>query len=89
MTYILATDPGTERSGLVEKVEHEARVHDEDGNAVRIQVSIDVDDARYPILDPRPGSTVISHVRCGRRSLGYTWFHEAGEAIQRFWFSTF
>ncbi|MCH7727033.1 MAG: HlyD family efflux transporter periplasmic adaptor subunit [Planctomycetes bacterium] len=87
--YILATDPGTDRSGIVEKVELVAQVHGDEGNAVRIQVSIEVDDARHPILNPRPGSTVIGHVHCGRRSLGYVWFHEAGEAIQRFWFSVF
>jgi len=76
--YILATDPDTNRDGRVRHIEEIAQVHGDEGNSVRVRVAINQKD----ISDPRPGSTVTAKLLCGRRSIGYTWFHEAVEWLQ-------
>ena len=76
--YILATDPDTPRDGRVRHIEEIAQVHGEEGNTVRVRVAIEKQD----ISDPRPGSTVTAKLLCGRRAIGYTWFHEAVEWLQ-------
>jgi hypothetical protein len=53
-------------------------MHEDEGNVVRIKVAIDKQD----IYDPRPSATVTGKVLCGRRSIGYAWFHEAVEWLQ-------
>lgn len=35
------------------------------------------------LRDERPGTTVDARIRCGRRSLGYVWFHALYEAVVR------
>ncbi len=76
--YILATEPKTERTGEVKHLQKITEMHDEEGHSVQIRVAID----RSKISDPRPGTTVTGKVLCGRRAIGYTWFHEAIEWIQ-------
>jgi len=78
VTYILATDPNTPRTGWVKHVEEIAQVHQDEGNTVRIRVSTEKSD----ITDPRPGASVTARVLCGRRAIGYAWFHEALEWLQ-------
>jgi multidrug efflux pump subunit AcrA (membrane-fusion protein) len=78
VSYILATDPKTSRTGYLQEVQRITQMHDEDGNTVRLRVQIDKSD----IQDPRPGATVRGKVLCGRRAIGYTWFHEAIEWLQ-------
>jgi multidrug efflux pump subunit AcrA (membrane-fusion protein) len=78
VSYILATDPKTTHTGFVQEVQRITQVHEEDGNTVRLKVAINKSD----ISDPRPGSTVRGKVLCGRRAIGYTWFHEAIEWVQ-------
>jgi multidrug efflux pump subunit AcrA (membrane-fusion protein) len=75
--YVLATEPGTKRQGKVIGIEEITQMHDEEGHTVRIRVSLD-----EPIEEPRPGTTVRGKIKCGRRSIGYTWFHEAFEWVQ-------
>jgi biotin carboxyl carrier protein len=81
VTYILATDPSEQLSGTVrlEDVHDVAEMHEEEGNTTRIRVQIDKQD----LTDPRPGSTVIADIHCGTRSIGYVWFHEGLEWIQK------
>ncbi|MFV1966109.1 MAG: efflux RND transporter periplasmic adaptor subunit [Pirellulaceae bacterium] len=78
VSYILATDPNNSREGRVKQVERITQVRDDEGNTVRIRVDIDQDEVR----NPRPGASVTAKVLCGRRAIGYTWFHEAFEWLQ-------
>ncbi len=78
VSYILATDPKTTRKGAVAEIQRITQMHEEDGNVVRIRVDIDDTD----IADPRPGAAVTGKVLCGRRPIGYAWFHEAVEWLQ-------
>jgi len=75
--YILATDPKTERIGEVKHLQKITQMHEEEGHSVQIRVLIGDE-----INDPRPGTTVTGKILCGRRAIGYTWFHEAVEWVQ-------
>lgn len=77
--YILATDPGRELVGKVRKIHGAADVVPEEGNTVLVRVAIDEKDLGEEV---RPGATVSAKVECGRRSLGYVWFHDVLEFIQ-------
>ena len=55
-----------------------AQLHDVHGHSVRLQININEQD----LVDPRPGSEVTVKVKCGRRPVGYVWFHELVEFIQ-------
>ena len=75
--YVLASDPGNEHEGTVADVERITQMHDEE-HTVRIRVKINQSDLK----EPRPGTTVRGKILCGRRPIGYTWFHEAIEWVQ-------
>ena len=81
VAYILATEPGTTLKGSVKEIKNTADVHEKDeGNVVEIKVAINKQD-----IDPanvREGATVTGKVHCGRRSLGYVWFHDLLAFIQ-------
>jgi len=78
VTFILATDPGTEHVGTVEEIEQNAEVRGEEGNTVLIRVNID----EAELANLRPGASVTAKVYCGRRSIGYCWFHDLIAFIQ-------
>ena len=78
VSYILATDPKTTRQGEVAEIQKITQMHEEEGNVVRLRIEIDEADIR----DPRPSATVTGKVLCGRRAIGYAWFHEAVEWLQ-------
>jgi multidrug efflux pump subunit AcrA (membrane-fusion protein) len=80
VSYILATDPNTSREGTVKHVERITQMHDEEGHTVRILVALD--ESKHPIENKRPGAAVTGKVLCGRRAIGYCWFHEAIEWLQ-------
>jgi multidrug efflux pump subunit AcrA (membrane-fusion protein) len=75
VSYILATEPGTTLKGTVKEIKNSAEILEKDeGNVVVIKVAINKND-----IDPanlREGATVTGKVHCGRRSLGYVWFHD-------------
>jgi hypothetical protein len=78
VTYIMATDPGAKHKGTVSEVYQSAEVHGEEGNTVLIKVAIDKND----LSNPRPGATVTAKIYCGRRSIGYVWFHDLIAFVQ-------
>jgi len=78
--YILATDPGTRHYGTVKEIHEQAEVHGESGNTVLVRITID------PSLHDKEelgaGATVNSRIACGKRPLGYVWFHDVLSFIQ-------
>ena len=67
--------------GTVQEIAASAEVMEKDeGSVVLIKVAINKDD-----IDPanlREGATATGKVHCGRRSLGYVWFHDLLSFIQ-------
>jgi hypothetical protein len=76
--YILASEPGTTRTGEVREIHYSAEVRGEEGNTVLIKADIKQDE----VPKWRPGTTVSAKVHCGSRALGYVWFHDVLAFIQ-------
>jgi multidrug efflux pump subunit AcrA (membrane-fusion protein) len=76
--FILANDPGVRYEGRIKEVHRRAEVHGDEGNTVLIRVQID----HQALPHLRPGASVVAQVHCGRRSIGYVWFHDLIEFVQ-------
>jgi hypothetical protein len=80
VSYILATDSSSRKYGHIKEVYGITQVKGEEGPTVKITVAIDSNDLSD---EPRLGTTVTANVHCGRCSLGYSWFHEVAEWVQK------
>ena len=78
VTFVLSTHPGREFTGRVVEVERSAEVRGEEGNTVLLRVAID----KKELPELHSETTVTARVHCGRRSLGFVWFHDLIEAAQ-------
>jgi len=78
VTFMPATSPGAKFEGRVESIEMSADVRGEEGNSVLVRVAFD----RKKVSELRPGSTVTAKIHCGRRAIGYVWFHEVVEFVR-------
>jgi len=78
VTYILATDPSDKLQGKVKEIHINAEVRGDEGNTVLVKVAID----KRQLLHLRPGATVTANVYCGRRSIGFVWFHDLVAFVQ-------
>ena len=78
--YILATDPGTRHRGAVKEIHEQAEVRGEEGNTVLVRVTIDPDLHEKEELGA--GASVTARIACGKRPLGYVWFHDLLSFIQ-------
>jgi biotin carboxyl carrier protein len=84
VSFMLATEPGVVYRGKMEKLALATDVRPPDKATVLMTVAVDRDQIR----GLRPGATVVAHIDCGRRSLGFVWFHGIWETLQRrvfFW----
>jgi multidrug efflux pump subunit AcrA (membrane-fusion protein) len=80
VNYIMAADPGHTLHGKLEEVHESAEVQGEEGNTVKVLVTINKEDLNPELLTK--GAGVSAKVDCGRRNLGYVWFHDVLEFIQ-------
>jgi len=78
--YILATDPGTRHRGSIKEIHEQAEVRDDEGNTVLVRVTIDP--SRHEKEELGAGASVTARVACGKRPLGYVWFHDVLAFIQ-------
>lgn len=79
VSFMLATAPGATYTGQVEKVGLATELRP--GEAAHVLVTVRFDRNQVPQL--RPGATVVPRIHCGRRALGYVWFHGLIEAVQK------
>lgn len=80
--FILKNDPGTKRRGTMTEVDLAAEVHGEDGNSVRVKVAVDKEELIQNLPELRPGASATAKIYCGRRAIGYVWFHDAIAFVQ-------
>ncbi len=80
--YILGSKPGDRHDGHIQTdgVHLVAEVRGEEGNTVMIHVAIDKNDLGAEEL--KQGAGVVARVDCGRRALGFVWFHDLIEFVQ-------
>ena len=81
--FFLASEPEQTYRGelLAQAMELRADVHPqrpEEANVVLVRCRFDKSQVRFL----RPGTTVRARIYCGRRSLGYVWFHDLWEFVQ-------
>jgi multidrug resistance efflux pump len=74
--FILAVNPGEEIEGVVEEIHRSAEVRGQNGNTVLMRVSFDQDRLYQVVKDPKIGSTATAKVLCGKKPIGYVWFHD-------------
>lgn len=72
VTFQSANDPGRVHRGHVKFIARTADVTKEGLATVRVVVAVENTDD----LTLRPGATVTAKFHCGRRSIGYVWFHD-------------
>jgi multidrug efflux pump subunit AcrA (membrane-fusion protein) len=86
VTFILATHPSEHLEGVVEEIDHSARLHEEDGNTVQMRVSFDQSALTRLVANPaddlKVGADSKAKIHCGRRAIGYVWFHDLFEFVQ-------
>ncbi len=79
VSYISAGDPRSPKYGNVKEIygidpgQGRRGSHGQDHGGHRPE----------DLFKPSPGTTVTAKVKCGRCSLGYAWFHEAIEWVQK------
>jgi biotin carboxyl carrier protein len=77
--FILAADPNQKFSGSIVEVGTATQTHPDLGQTVRLKVKIDA--SEFDIRQVKSG--VTAYVHCGKRSLGYVWFHPLWEFVQK------
>jgi multidrug efflux pump subunit AcrA (membrane-fusion protein) len=86
VTFILATHPSEKLDGVVEEIDRSARLHEEDGNTVQMRVSFDQAALKRLVANPaddlKVGADTKAKIYCGRRAIGYVWFHDLFEFVQ-------
>lgn len=86
VSFILATDPERTFTGQVSQIALTSENDETHGASVLVTVKIDAK-TRRRLTDLRPGATVIGRISCGRRCLGYVWFHDLIDAAYTWvWF---
>ena len=81
VSYILATAAGHDAArARSRRSSRSPRSAGEEGNTVLIKVASTRTTCDRPTC--RPGATVTAKVYCGRRSLGYVWFHDLLAFVQ-------
>jgi biotin carboxyl carrier protein len=82
VTFFLATNPQKQLEGRVERIDTSAEVRGEDGNTVLVRVSFDQNDFREANSDPKIGAGATAKIHCGRRAIGYVWFHDLVDFVR-------
>lgn len=82
VTFFLAASPSKQLHGEVAEIERSAEVRGEEGNTVLVRVAFDQQKLREVMPDPKIGATATAKVHCGKRAIGYVWFHDLVDFIR-------
>lgn len=86
--YRLASEEHGTASGVVTQIAQRAEPSIDAGQQPTVLVVVRPDDPLNPANDPRsvrPGQSVVAKIHCGRRSLGYVWFHDLWHVVRTWW----
>ena len=73
--YILATEPEVRYRGWVKEIGARTELIPDEGAVTLITVELDPNDLP-PEVVRRPGAEVRARIECGKRAVGYVWFHQ-------------
>ncbi len=82
VTFFLATNPSKEFTGKVQEIEHSAEVRGEEGNTVLVRVGFNQQELRAAVPDPKIGASATAKIHCGKRAIGYVWFHDLVDFVR-------
>jgi multidrug efflux pump subunit AcrA (membrane-fusion protein) len=77
-SFQLATDRHNQYQGTVRTISSRTETDRDEQAVVKVVVDFDAQAVR----ELRPGATIFARIHCGRRPLGYVWFHELIEAMR-------
>jgi len=81
VTFKLASDPDHEFEGRIAGVALATELDEAQESSLRVNV----DFVRDKTLQVRPGATAVAKIYCGRRSLGFVWFHDLYDYLRSLW----
>lgn len=87
VTFSLASHPGREYEGTLLQIDKRLEVRGQEGNAALVMVAFDKQQLTADLL--RTGTRVTAQVHCGKRAVGYVWFHELFETVHAAWLMWF
>jgi hypothetical protein len=76
---LLATNPADRRATSLEEPAAEVRG---DCNTVLVHVNFDQAKLHKVIADPKIGASATAKIHCGKRAIGYVWFHDLVDFIR-------
>jgi multidrug efflux pump subunit AcrA (membrane-fusion protein) len=79
VSFLMASDPARTHRGELDRLGLRTEISERDGAFVLATVALD----REQIQPLVPGAGVTAKIYCGRRSLGYVWFHDLLDAVRR------
>jgi len=81
LSFVVATEPQRRCAAKVERIAERAEIGDDGAATVLVHASV----APSQLNSPRPGASVQARIACGRRPLGYVWFHEICDRLAAWW----
>ncbi len=76
-SYILENDPSARHEGKIGDIHLAAEVRGEEGNTVLVHVAID----KHDLKELNQGAGVRARIDCGKRAVGFVWFHDLIEFL--------
>lgn len=80
VSFVAAVSPEKTWTGKVRSIGRATTSTRDDGPTVLVTVDVNLESMPAELL--RPGATVIPHIHCGTRPVGFVWFHELIHAIR-------
>lgn len=81
VTFTIRDEPGVSFEATVTQIAGSVQ-EDREGNPyVIVTAAVEKSDIR----NLRPGATVTARIACGRRAVGYVWFHELIDTVRDWW----
>jgi hypothetical protein len=78
VAFLLSSHPSQSFAGRVVEVQRTAQTQGPQGATVLVRVAID----KKQLPDLRSETTVAARINCGRKAIGFVWFHDLLETIQ-------
>jgi hypothetical protein len=78
VSFILTAHPEQVHVGSVKQLAMATDVDEHQQPIVTVTVAVD----RSQLSPLRPRATVLGKIHCGRKPIGYVWFHELWRAVQ-------
>jgi hypothetical protein len=82
VSFVVETNPADSFQGTIIRAARTTHLAENGESAVRLEAAID----ETQVPDRRHGAAIIAKIDCGRRSLGFVWFHELLEELERRFF---